>query len=104
MLATLVLLTSLSNSGTLSVVGQYPKESHSKKKVKMQLYFMGYLYLPEGFKAYKTDSWIDAWFGYIVSPDNKFRINYSAGMVQTPFEHGESGALLLRTSTASERN
>ena len=62
----------------------------------MQLYFMGYLTLPVGYKAFKTESWIDAWFGYIISPDEKFRINYSAGMVQTPFENGDKGYVWVK--------
>ena len=74
-----------------SALAQSDATPNAKKTIKMQLYFMGYLTLPEGYRAFKTESWIDAWFGYIISPDEKFRINYSAGMVQTPFENGNKG-------------
>src|SRR5215813_10443953 len=82
-----------------SALAQSDATPNAKKTIKMQLYFMGYLTLPEGYRAFKTESWIDAWFGYIISPDEKFRINYSAGLVQTPFEDGNKGYLWVKRET-----
>jgi hypothetical protein len=63
-----------------------PKESPKRK---LRLGLVGYLPLPEGYEAYRTKDLRDAWYGYIVSPDNKIRINWSSGLVQTPFQEGE---------------
>jgi len=61
---------------------------HARER-KLRLGLVGYLLLPEGYKAYRTKDLRDAWYGYIVSPDNKIRINWSSGLVQTPFQEGE---------------
>ncbi len=42
--------------------------------------------LPENYKAYRTDNLVDAWYGYIESTDHSFRVRYTAGLVQSPFE------------------
>ena len=45
----------------------------------------GYVWLPEGYQAYRTKRMVDAWWGYIISPDGSFRIDISSGMVDPPF-------------------
>jgi hypothetical protein len=66
------------------------------RKRKMRLGLVGYLLLPEGYKAYKTKDLRDAWYGYIVSPDNKIRIRWSSGLVQKPFDKGEDKFLWVK--------
>ena len=49
----------------------------------------GYVVLPSDCKAYRTNNLRDAWSGYILFSDNKTIIEWSAGMVQTPFDNGD---------------
>jgi len=74
-------------------------KSRSKKKsrtIKLRLGLVGFLLLPEGYKAYYTGRTVDAWGGYILSPDDILRIEWSAGMVQTPFADGEDKFLWVK--------
>jgi len=90
-----LLLVALLPSG-LSIGQAQTPSSGSKasakqsREIKLRLGLVGYLLLPEGYKAYRTKALIDAWYGYIVSPDDKIRIKWSSGMVQTPFKDGEA--------------
>jgi len=56
---------------------------------KVRLGMLGYVVLPSDCKAYRTNDLRDAWGGYILFPDNKTNIAWSAGMVQTPFDNGD---------------
>jgi hypothetical protein len=50
-------------------------------KVRVRIDPAGFVSLPQGFKVKRTLNTIDAWGGYIESADEKFRINFGAGMV-----------------------
>jgi hypothetical protein len=75
------------------------KESQKRK---LQLGLIGYLPLPEGYKAYRTKDLRDAWYGYIISPDNIHRITWASGMVQTPFEDGQNKFLCVKREAISK--
>lgn len=72
------------------------KNTQQSRKRKLHLGLVGFLPLPEGYKAYRTGRTVDAWGGYILSPDDSLRIEWSAGMVQTPFADGEDKFLWVR--------
>jgi hypothetical protein len=58
-------------------------------KRKVRLAPIGYVLLPEGYKAYREIRHRDTWHGYIESPDGSFKIEFWGGMVQSPFENAE---------------
>ena len=66
------------------------------RKRKLRLGLVGYLLLPKGYKVYRTGRTVDAWGGYILSPEDSIRIEWSAGMVQTPFVDGEDKFLWIK--------
>jgi hypothetical protein len=76
--------------------------SKEAKIKKVRLYPMGYFYLPEGYQAYRTQDLHDAFFGYIISPDKKFRINWSFGIVKKPFEEGENKFIWVKSENISK--
>ena len=55
----------------------------------VRLGIFGYVVLPNEYKAYRTNDLRDAWSGYIVAPNNKTMVFWSAGLVQTPFDNGD---------------
>jgi hypothetical protein len=71
--------------------GVYQESVNSLGARKVKLAPIGYVLLPQGFKAYCEIRLRDTWRGYIESPDRTFRIDFWGGMVQSPFENGESG-------------
>lgn len=73
--------------------------SHGRK---LRLGMWGHILLPEGYRAYETDDLRDAWFGYIVSADDKVRINWTAGMVVTPFQEGEDKFVWVKSEKLSK--
>jgi len=52
--------------------------------------------LPINYRVYQTNDLHDARSGYILSPDHSFRINWTAGLVQSPFENGEDGFVWVK--------
>jgi hypothetical protein len=66
--------------------GAVAAQSQSRK---VRLGMWGYLVLPHDYKVYRTQDLRDAWGGYIASPDNKMHIEWSSGMVGTPFDDGD---------------
>lgn len=92
-LALMILVTLISSNICIGLAQSSPSSGKAAPKQslkkKLRLGLVGYLPLPEGYKAYRTKDLRDAWYGYIVSPDNKIRINWSSGLVQTPFQEGE---------------
>ena len=78
-------------NGTLMTLLQSSPSANQDKKEertdrRVQLSPVGSLLLPTSYKAYRLTGYIDAWYGYFVSADCSFRVNYTAGLVQTPFE------------------
>jgi hypothetical protein len=74
-------------------------KSRGKKRsrtIKLRLGLVGFLPMPAGYKAYYTGRTVDAWGGYILSLDDSLRIEWSAGMVQTPFADGEDKFLWVK--------
>jgi hypothetical protein len=69
---------------------------------KLRLGIVGYILLPEGYKAYRAKDLRDAWYGYIVSPDNKIRITWSSGMVQNPFQDDEAKFVWVKREIISK--
>ena len=74
---------------------QGKKEERTDRRV--QLSPVGSLLLPTGYRAYRLTGYIDAWYGYFVSDDCSFRVNYSAGLVQTPFETDQDKIVWVKT-------
>ena len=75
------------------------KDSNLLKSRKVKLGVFGYLVLPKGYRAYQTADLRDAWYGYIAYPGQTFRIRYTAGLVQTPFQNGEDKFVWLKQET-----
>ena len=65
---------------------------------KIRLGTEGYLPLPIGYSAYTTLMTADASKGYITSPDNNLRIDYVAGLMQTP-SNDDKGKILWTIGT-----
>ena len=83
MLATLILAgISFGHAQPRSPGGKASTKQLRKRKVMLSL---GYVLLPEGYKAYRNKSGVDTWSGYIVSPDGNFRIDIYGSMVISPF-------------------
>lgn len=57
----------------------------------------GSIEIPESFRAFCTANWVDAWFGYIRSSEGDFKIEYSFGIVESPFKR-RSGEIELMDS------
>ena len=62
--------------------GQKPAQQSRIRKFRLGL--VGYIALPEDYKVYRVETRVDAWWGYILSPGNGFRVDYSAGMYSGP--------------------
>ena len=75
--------------------------SKEAKIKKVRLYPAGYFSLPEGYQAYRTQDLIDAFFGYIFSPDKKIRIGWNFGIVKRPFSEGENKFLWVKSENIS---
>ena len=50
------------------------RDQKKSRAVKLRLGLLGFLPLPEGYKAYYTGRTVDAWGGYILSPDGSLKI------------------------------
>jgi hypothetical protein len=88
--------------GTLMTLLQSsPSANQDKKEEKadrrVQLSPFGSLLLPTSYKAYRLTGYIDAWYGYFVSADCSLRVDYSAGLVQTPFETDQDKIVWIKT-------
>lgn len=77
-------------------------EAQRKDKNKVSLEPLGFILLPEGYKAYRERVWVDVWYGYIESQDKLWRINYSAGLVQTPFQVEPDAFIWTKTENLSK--
>jgi len=71
-----------------------PVKESARRKVRLAP--IGYVLLPQGYKAYREVRHRDTWHGYIESPDGSFKIEYWGGMVQSPFENGEDEFLWVK--------
>lgn len=105
LMVALAMSAALFIGGAVICLGQSRIESSSKvrgnnvrqsRKRKLRLGLVGYLLLPKGYKVYRTGKTVDAQGGYILSPDNSLKINWSAGMVQSPFADGEDKFLWIK--------
>jgi hypothetical protein len=63
---------------------------------------LGSIELPEGYKAFYREGFIDAWWGSIESADGKFKINWAAGTVETLFEKYEQDFEWIKTETVDQ--
>jgi len=86
---------------SILLVGMAPARSQSSDR-KVRLGLFGYLVLPREYRAYRTEDLRDAWYGYIAPPDNKVRINWSSGLVQTPFQNGEGKFVWVKRETVAK--
>src|SRR5262245_40289865 len=68
-----------------------------KKERRVRLAPFGSLILPKGYKAFRLKGYVDAWYGYFVSADCSIRVDYSSGLVQTPFETDPDNILWVKT-------
>jgi hypothetical protein len=84
-----LMMTTLISSGISVGRAQSPsfrdKVSAKQSRKRKVVLHPGYVRLPEGYQAYRTERMVDAWWGYLVSPDGNFRINISSGMVASSF-------------------
>jgi hypothetical protein len=80
--------------------GQKNATAQAKSR-KVRIALVGYFVLPIDYRVYRTNELRDAWSGYILSPDQCFRINWSAGLVQSPFENGEDGFVWVKREEIS---
>lgn len=80
-----------------SAPGETSGNKEERKERRVQLSPVGSLLLPTGYKAYRLTGHIDAWSGYFVSADCSFRVNYTAGLVQTPFETDQDKIVWVKT-------
>jgi hypothetical protein len=87
-----VLMTLLQSSPSAN---QGKKEERTDRRV--QLSPFSSLLLPTSYKAYRLTRFIDVWEGYFVSADCSFRVNYTAGLVQTPFETDQDKIIWVKT-------
>ena len=95
--ALLVLVVALPSGRVAACRGQSSVVPPGKSRpIKLRLGLVGYLRLPEGYKAFYTGRTVDAWGGYILSADGSLRVEWSAGMVQTPFADGEDKFLWVK--------
>src|SRR5215468_10136813 len=89
------------NGVLMTLLQSSPSDSQDKKEERtdrrVQLSPVGSLLLPTGYRAYRLTGYIDAWYGYFVSDDCSFRVNYSAGLVQTPFETDRDKIVWVKT-------
>jgi hypothetical protein len=69
---------------------------------KVRLGIFGYLALPRDYRAYRTEDHRDAWYGYIVAGDNKTTIEWTAGLVQTPFDGGDDKFVWTKHETVGK--
>lgn len=56
------------------------------KPLRTRIAFLWSILLPTGYKIFQTDNLRDAWYGVIESTEDSFRVSYTAGLVQSPFE------------------
>lgn len=78
-----LMLCDIARSQTGDIVGVDEKQGNTQR---VNLGGFGSVELPEGFLAFRSQNWVDAWFGYIRSTDGEFRVSYGIGMGQSPFE------------------
>ena len=79
-------------AGTVTIAAQ-----PQFRKVRVGVF--GYFVLPHDYKVYRTRDLRDAWSGYILLPDNKTNIEWSAGMVQAPFDKGDDKFVWVKRET-----
>jgi hypothetical protein len=76
--------------------------SKETKTNKVRLYPKGYFIVPESYHAFRTQDLIDAFIGYIISADQKIRIDWSFGIVKKPFEEGEKKFIWVKSENISK--
>ncbi|HYE72839.1 MAG TPA: carboxypeptidase-like regulatory domain-containing protein, partial [Blastocatellia bacterium] len=55
---------------------------------KVRLDPLGSIQLPITYNAYREGSGVDYWYGYIEDAESRLRFQYTAGIVQSPFQSG----------------
>lgn len=86
---TIFLCLTLLTFGNIFVFGQIKPDEITPTKPKIRKYNIdpsGFIIIPDGFKACRTEGFIDAWFGYIESQETDFKMNFAAGTVESLFE------------------
>ena len=78
-------------------------ESTAPKLIKkrVNLFHFGSIEMPENHKGFRTEGFIDAWFGYLESSDGNFKINWAAGLVQSHFENHKKKFLWIKAEKTS---
>ena len=101
-----VLLSALVAFAALAALGQaLPSKIETSKETPVKrftiFYHLGSVELPDGYQGYVTTSWVDAWLGYIESPDRSFKIGWAGGLVESLFEKYKKGLVETETETTS---
>ena len=77
------------------------RPSHPPRARRVRLEPLGYISLPEGSRVYRDGLHVDVWFGHIELPDGALRIEYTCGMVQTPFDVEKERFVWTKTENLS---
>lgn len=84
---------------TLPANVETPKQTLKKRFT--IYYHLGSVELPEGYKGYLTTSWVDAWLGYIESPEGNLKIGWAGGLVESLFEKYKKDLVETETEITS---
>jgi hypothetical protein len=80
-LAVIAILLLTSSSSLAQINSAEATRRTANKRVNIHGRILGSIELPSGFRGYMTNDYMDAWAGYIESPDTGFKMNWRAGTI-----------------------